>query len=120
MAVTEELLSNSRRYPRRPSCPADRRTRADRRPANGGAGRDRRRDRWETRGGRRDFTYGRAMTWVALDSAVRLARDLGRPADLVRWSAARDAIYEQIMEKGWNSERKAFVQYHGTDVMDAS
>ena len=75
---------------------------------------------WETRGGRRDFTYGRAMSWVALDRAIRLARDLGRPADLVRWSAARDAIYEQIMERSWNSERKAFVQYHGTDVMDAS
>ena len=75
---------------------------------------------WETRGGRRDFTYGRAMSWVALDGAMRLARELGRPADLVRWAAARDAVYEQIMERGWNSERKAFVQYHGTDVMDAS
>jgi len=75
---------------------------------------------WETRGGRRDFVYGRAMTWVALDGGVRLARDLGRPADLVRWTAARDAVYEQIMERGWNPARNAFVQYSGSDVMDAS
>jgi GH15 family glucan-1,4-alpha-glucosidase len=75
---------------------------------------------WETRGGRRDFTYGRAMSWVALDTGVRLARDLGRPADVARWTAARDAVYHQIMERCWNAERKAFVQYHGTDVMDAS
>ena len=75
---------------------------------------------WETRGGRRDFTYGRAMSWVALDVRVRLARELGRPADLARWTAARDAIYEQIMERGWNPSANAFVQYHGTDVMDAS
>ncbi len=75
---------------------------------------------WETRGGRRDFTYGRAMSWVALDGALRVARELGRPADLVRWTAARDAIYEQITERCWNPARKAFVQYHGTDVMDAS
>jgi GH15 family glucan-1,4-alpha-glucosidase len=75
---------------------------------------------WETRGGRKDFVYGRLMTWVALDAAVRLARDLGRPADIARWIAARDAVYEQILERGWNAQRQAFVQYPGTDVMDAS
>jgi GH15 family glucan-1,4-alpha-glucosidase len=75
---------------------------------------------WETRGGRRDFTYGRVMSWVAFDGAIRLARILGRPADIPRWTAARDAVYEQIMERGWNEQRQAFVQYHGTDVMDAS
>jgi GH15 family glucan-1,4-alpha-glucosidase len=32
---------------------------------------------WETRGGRKDFVYGRLMTWVALDGAVRLAHELG-------------------------------------------
>jgi GH15 family glucan-1,4-alpha-glucosidase len=29
---------------------------------------------WETRGGAQDFTYGRLMSWVAFDRAVRLAR----------------------------------------------
>ncbi len=75
---------------------------------------------WETRGGRRDFTYGRVMSWVALDHSIRMARELGRPADVPAWTEARDAIYEQILERCWNPERKAFVQYHGTDVMDAS
>ncbi len=75
---------------------------------------------WETRGGRRDFTYGRVMSWVALDNAIRMARELGRPADVASWTAARDAVYDQILERGWNPKRNAFVQYHGTDVMDAS
>jgi GH15 family glucan-1,4-alpha-glucosidase len=75
---------------------------------------------WETRGGRKDFIYGRVMSWVALDGAVRLARELGRPAALARWEAARDAIYEQVMNRGWNPRRQAFVQYHGTEVLDAS
>jgi GH15 family glucan-1,4-alpha-glucosidase len=75
---------------------------------------------WETRGGRKDFTYGRVMCWVALNVAVRLAGQTGRPADLARWTAARDAIYEQIMTRCWNAQRQAFVQYPGTDVMDAS
>jgi GH15 family glucan-1,4-alpha-glucosidase len=75
---------------------------------------------WETRGGRRDFTYGRVMTWVALDGAIRAAQELGRPADLARWTAARDAVYNQVLDRGWNADRRAFVQYRGTDVMDAS
>jgi GH15 family glucan-1,4-alpha-glucosidase len=64
---------------------------------------------WEVRGGRQSFTYSRLMCWVAV-----------LPADLPKWYAARDAIYYQIMERGWNSERQAFVQHYGTDVLDAS
>ena len=30
------------------------------------------------------------------------------------------AIYDQIMDRGWNHEREAFVQHYGTDVLDAS
>src|SRR6266542_2110164 len=62
---------------------------------------------WETRGGRQDFTYGRLMCWVALDRMVRLANDHGRPADLDRWIRQRDQIYHQIMDKGWNPQRRA-------------
>jgi len=29
---------------------------------------------WETRGGRKDYTYGRFQAWVALDRAIRLAQ----------------------------------------------
>ena len=67
-----------------------------------------------------DFTYGRLMSWVAFDRAIRLARDRGRPADLARWTSARDAIYHQIMERGWNAEARRFVQHDHTDVLDAS
>ena len=36
---------------------------------------------WETRGGRKNFTYGRFMCWVALDRGIRLAQSRGRPAE---------------------------------------
>jgi GH15 family glucan-1,4-alpha-glucosidase len=75
---------------------------------------------WETRGGRQDFTYGRAMSWVAFDRGIRLAVERGRPAPLERWISARDAIYAQIFERGWNAERAAFVQHYATDVLDSS
>ena len=75
---------------------------------------------WETRGGRKDFTYGRFMCWVALDRGIRLAQSRGRPAPILRWREQRDAIYDEIMRDGWDEERGAFVQHQGTDVLDAS
>jgi GH15 family glucan-1,4-alpha-glucosidase len=75
---------------------------------------------WETRGGRRDFTFSRLMCWVGVERAIRIARQRGLPADLVGWLSARDEIYEQIMARGWNESRRAFVQQYGSDVLDAS
>ncbi|WP_030730281.1 glycoside hydrolase family 15 protein [Streptomyces sp. NRRL S-237] len=75
---------------------------------------------WETRGGRQDFTYSRVMCWVALDRGIRQAAALARPADIPRWTAARDDILRQIMTRGWSAERRAFVQHYGTTVLDAS
>ncbi|MGI6876700.1 glycoside hydrolase family 15 protein [Amycolatopsis sp. 3B14] len=75
---------------------------------------------WETRGGRRPFTYGRLMCWVALDRGIRLAAEHGRPADWRRWAAERDRIYEQVHDRGWHPGRRAFVQHYDTDVLDSS
>jgi pentatricopeptide repeat protein len=44
----------------------------------------------------------------------------GRPAPLERWVRQRDAIYNQIMERGWNPGRKAFVQEYDNTVLDSS
>jgi pentatricopeptide repeat protein len=75
---------------------------------------------WETRGGRQDFTYGRLMCWVALDRGIRLAAAHGRPASLERWQRERDAIYNQVMERGWSPSRQAFRQHYNTNVLDSS
>jgi GH15 family glucan-1,4-alpha-glucosidase len=72
------------------------------------------------RGGRRDYTYSRLMSWVAVERAVRIALQRGLPADLLRWMSARDAIYGQIMRRGWHPVRRAFVQHYDSDVLDAS
>ena len=60
---------------------------------------------WETRGGRQDFTYSRVMCWVAFDHGLRVAEHFRRPADLEKWRGARDAIFEQVMERGWSEQR---------------
>lgn len=75
---------------------------------------------WETRGGRKDFSYGRVMSWVAFDRAVRIAADDGRPAARGRWVDARDDIYRQVLAKGWDADKQAFVQHYGDDVLDSS
>jgi GH15 family glucan-1,4-alpha-glucosidase len=75
---------------------------------------------WETRGGRQPFTYGRVMAWAAFDRGIRLATEHGRPAPLERWTAERDRIYRQVMERGFHPSREAFVQHYDTDVLDSA
>jgi len=60
------------------------------------------------------------MSWVALERAIRMSRQRGLPADIVRWLAKRDEIYHQIMARGWNAKLGAFVQHYETEVLDAS
>lgn len=75
---------------------------------------------WEVRGGRRHFVFSRLMSWVAFDRGTRLAQKRSFPADRVRWLHERDRIYEEIMTRGWNPERKTFVQSYGSQALDAS
>jgi len=75
---------------------------------------------WETRGGRQDFVYGRLMSWVAFDRAIKLAVRHSLPADIERWTDMRDMIYQQIMDRGYHPKRESFVQHYTTDVLDAS
>jgi GH15 family glucan-1,4-alpha-glucosidase len=75
---------------------------------------------WEVRGGVRDFVYSKFMSWVALDRSLRLADKRSFPADRARWLKVRDEIYEEVMTRGWNADRNAFVQSYGSDALDAS
>jgi GH15 family glucan-1,4-alpha-glucosidase len=75
---------------------------------------------WETRGGRKDFTYGRFQCWVALDRAIRMAERHGRPAQVGLWTSERDRIYNQIMDRGFNKKIKAFTQHYDTELLDSS
>jgi GH15 family glucan-1,4-alpha-glucosidase len=75
---------------------------------------------WEVRGGRRHFVYSKVMSWVAVDRSLRLADKRSFPADRARWLKVRDEIYEEVMTRGWDPRRRAFVQAYGSDALDAS
>jgi GH15 family glucan-1,4-alpha-glucosidase len=75
---------------------------------------------WEVRGGQQEFVYSKLMCWVAVDRGLRLANKRSFPADRDRWLKVRDEIFEEIMSKGWNRDRRAFVQAYGSTSLDAS
>ena len=75
---------------------------------------------WEVRGGQQHFVYSKVMCWVAVDRSIRLADKRSFPADRDLWLKTRDQIYEEIMERGWNPDKQAFVQAYDSDVLDAA
>lgn len=74
---------------------------------------------WESRGGKKNHVYSRLMCWVAIDRALRIADNRSFPAERLRWLEVRDDIYEEILDKGWDEERQAFVQAYGSTDLDA-
>jgi GH15 family glucan-1,4-alpha-glucosidase len=75
---------------------------------------------WEVRGGRRQFTYSKLMSWVAVDRALRLAEKRSLPADVGPWRDTRDAIYQTIMTRGYSKAKQSFVQSLDGEALDAS
>jgi GH15 family glucan-1,4-alpha-glucosidase len=75
---------------------------------------------WEVRGPRRHFTHSKVMAWVAFDRAVKTMERYGRGGPLDRWRALRDTIHEQVLQEGYDADRGSFVQYYGSDRLDAS
>jgi GH15 family glucan-1,4-alpha-glucosidase len=75
---------------------------------------------WEVRGSRRHFTHSKVMAWVALDRAVKAVEGGQHEGPLDRWRKLRDRIHRDVCRQGFNRQRNAFVQYYGTDVLDAA
>lgn len=75
---------------------------------------------WEVRGGRRHFVHSKLMAWVAFDRSVRSAECFGLSGPVDHWRTLRDEIRAEIMEKGFDEHRGAFVQAYGSTRLDAS
>jgi GH15 family glucan-1,4-alpha-glucosidase len=75
---------------------------------------------WEVRGPRRHFTHSKVMAWVAMDRAVKAVEDFGLDGPVDRWRAIRSDIHAQVCRQGFNAERGTFVQYYGSQSLDAS
>jgi GH15 family glucan-1,4-alpha-glucosidase len=75
---------------------------------------------WEMRGEPRHHLSSKVLCWVALDRAVKLAPVLGPHAKTEKWVAARDAIRDAILERGWSEARQAYAQSFGSEELDAA
>ncbi|HXF97911.1 MAG TPA: glycoside hydrolase family 15 protein [Gaiellaceae bacterium] len=75
---------------------------------------------WEVRGPRRHFTHSKVMAWVAFDRAVKSVERFGREGPLERWRALREEIRCDVLEHGFSRKRGTFVQFYGSDRLDAN
>jgi GH15 family glucan-1,4-alpha-glucosidase len=75
---------------------------------------------WEVRGPRRAFTHSRLMCWVGFDRAVKSAERFNLQGPVERWRDVRDAIREDILTHGFDTELNSFVQFYGGKALDAS
>jgi GH15 family glucan-1,4-alpha-glucosidase len=75
---------------------------------------------WEVRAGLQHYVLSKVMCWVALDRGIRMAHEFSLAAPLDRWEAERAAVHADVLANGWSDAKQSFVQYYGTDALDAS
>ncbi len=74
---------------------------------------------WEVRGGERHFVHSKALCWVALDRACKLA-EVAHLQLNPRWTRERQRIYDSLLDQGYSRTIGAFVQSYGSTALDAS
>jgi GH15 family glucan-1,4-alpha-glucosidase len=76
---------------------------------------------WEVRNGPFHFTHSKAMCWVALDRAARLAESGEVPARHAgRWRREAAAIRAFIDEQCWSDDLRSYTRTAGSRDVDAS
>ena len=75
---------------------------------------------WEVRGPRRHFTHSKVMAWVAVDRAVKGVERFGLEGPVDRWRELRARIHADVCQYGFDPALGAFVQYYGSQDLDAS
>ncbi|MFL6011603.1 MAG: glycoside hydrolase family 15 protein [Gaiellaceae bacterium] len=75
---------------------------------------------WEVRSGAAHFIQSKALCWVALDRACRLAERGVLPDRSERWREEADAIRSFVEEYGWNEELQSYVRAPDQPELDGS
>jgi GH15 family glucan-1,4-alpha-glucosidase len=75
---------------------------------------------WEVRSETAHFVQSKALCWVALDRACRLAEMGMIPDRTNRWRPAADEVRAFVDEEGWDEERRSYVRASDLREFDAS
>ncbi len=74
---------------------------------------------WEVRLPRQHYLHSKVMCWLTVDRAIRISEQfLGR--DRPEWTALRDRIARDILERGWHEKLGAFSCAYDWDALDAA
>ena len=66
------------------------------------------------------FVESTMWCYVALDRAIKMARELGYDEDWRRWEPVRKTIKSHILSEGWSEKKKAFAMVFGGEDLDAA
>jgi GH15 family glucan-1,4-alpha-glucosidase len=75
---------------------------------------------WEIRGDPQQFTFSKVMAWVAFDRAAKTIERGTYKGDLERWKRNREEVRKEVLSRGYDADRGAFVQRFGSKDLDAS
>jgi len=75
---------------------------------------------WEPRHEPKHHVFSKVMAWVALDRGTRIATELGLAGDVARWRQEAERLRREVLERGWDPERRTFVQVYGEPQLDAA
>ena len=70
---------------------------------------------WERRDRPRHFVHSKALCWVALDRAAKLAPALGLEADAARWRALAEVVRSEYIARAWNPALNAYAAWYDPD-----
>lgn len=74
---------------------------------------------WEERGKPQEFLYSRLMCWVAFDRMIKIGVSHSYPFPN-SWIKERNKIFESIYKNFWSKKKNAFIQFKGSQDIDAS
>ena len=74
---------------------------------------------WEMRCEPRHFVLSKAMAWAALHRAADSARGIGEPVPPA-WDEQARLIREEVLARGYDREKRTFVQAYDFPALDAS
>jgi len=66
------------------------------------------------------FVESTMWCYVALDRAIKMARELGYDEDWQKWEPVRKKIKSHILSEGWSEKKKAFAMVFGGEDLDAA
>ncbi len=75
---------------------------------------------WEPRLARQHHVFSKIMAWVALDRGATLAEQHGLSGDIAAWRREAERVRAEVLERGVDPQRQAFVQVYGEPQLDAA